>query len=69
MRTKAFWLDALERAVKTAAQAVIASGLISAAVSIDWQAITGIGLTAALLSVLTSIGSARVGDDSPSLVP
>lgn len=69
MRTKAFWLDTLERAVKTAAQAVIASGLISTAVSIDWQAITGIGLTAALLSVLTSIGSARVGDDSPSLVP
>lgn len=69
MRTKTFWLDALERAVKTAAQAVIASGLISTAVSIDWQAITGIGLTSALLSVLTSIASARVGDDSPSLVP
>lgn len=69
MRTKAFWLDTIERAIKTAAQAVIASGLISTAVSIDWQAITGIGLTASLLSVLTSIGSARVGDDSPSLVP
>lgn len=62
-----FWKQALERAVKTAAQAVVASGLISTTVPLDWRAVTGIGLTSALLSILTSIGSTRVGDDSPSL--
>ena len=62
--TATFWLDALERAVKTAAQTVL--GLIgtnaATAVSLDWQQI---GIATAFttgLSVLTSIVSSGIGE-------
>lgn len=63
MFTKAFWLDAFERAVKTWAQSLLA--LVGAGatnlVLLDWGDMLGISGTAALISVLTSIVSAGVG--------
>lgn len=62
--TGSFWLDAVERAVKTAAQTVL--GLIGTNVtdvtSLDWQEV---GIAAAFttgLSILTSIVSSGIGE-------
>lgn len=70
MFTVMFWRQALERAVKTFAQAL--AGFAAVAVTldaVDWvAALSGAGL-AALLSVLTSLGSLPVGPTgSPSSV-
>ena len=71
--TRAFWTEAGERAVKTAAQAAIGSiGQAAAGINLfDVDAVTVLGVSggAALLSLLTSIASARIGRvDTPSLV-
>lgn len=63
--TATFWLDALERAIKTAAQTVL--GLIGTNVvdvtSLDWREIgIATGFTAGL-SVLTSIVSSGIGEE------
>lgn len=64
MRTKQFWLDAGERAVKTFAQAAIAllaagaTGLLG----IDWLELFSVAGLAAFVSILTSVGSAHIGD-------
>ncbi len=69
----AFWRDAVERAIKTAAQAVIV-GLVLAegfnAFDTDWQLGLGFALGGAILSLLTSVASAPFGnsDGSASLV-
>jgi hypothetical protein len=72
MFTKTFWTAAAERALRTVAQALIA---VIAATSFDWftaanwQAIAGTALTAGVLSLLTSIASAGIGDKgTPSMV-
>ena len=66
-----FALQAGERALKTFAQTAVAM-LGAEALNVfqaDLLATIGVSLGAGLLSVLTSIASARVhGDDSPSLV-
>lgn len=72
MFTKQFWKDAFERAIKTAAQTVaavwVASG-VTDAFTVDWQQAAGIGLFAAVASVVTSIGSGPFrSPGSPSLV-
>lgn len=72
MFTKSFWTAAAERALRTVAQALVA--VIAATsfdwFSADWQAIAGTALTAGVLSLLTSIASAGIGDKgTPSLVP
>lgn len=70
MFTKAFWKAAAERAVKTAAQtAVVLLGANAVDVlSVDWQNVASLSAGAALLSVLTSIGSDWVSaSDGPSL--
>jgi hypothetical protein len=61
MFTKEFWIDyALERAVKTVAQAALAfigtgsMGLFE----IDWTSLISVSLGAGFLSILTSIVSA-----------
>ncbi|QIK62330.1 holin [Leucobacter viscericola] len=71
MRTKQFWLDVFERAVKTFAQAAVAlltagaTGLLG----IDWLQLFSVAGLAALVSILTSVGSDYVGDrGTPSLV-
>lgn len=69
--TSDFWLQAGERAIKTFAQTAVAM-LAAETLNVfqaDLLATLGVSLGAALLSVLTSVASARVhGDDSPSLV-
>ena len=66
---KLFWVAAGERAVKTFAQSLVA--LFAAGVTIlniDWQQGLAVAATAALVSVLTSIASVRLGEfEGPSL--
>lgn len=69
--TLAFWKGALERALKTLAQALIAAvgterlGILE----LDWPQIFSLGATAAVLSLLMSVVSAPFGPTgTPSLV-
>ena len=62
--TKNFWLDAIERSLKTGAQFVIGGlglGEISDAFTVDWRLGLGFATTGVVLSLLTSIASAGVG--------
>jgi hypothetical protein len=72
MWTKRFLVDALERAVKTAAQSAAAAitggqiGLFDA----RWKSIGGMAAIAFIYSILTSIASNPVGETgSASLLP
>ena len=71
MFTSSFWKSTAERAIKTVAQALIA---VLAATTFDWftadwQAIAGTAVTAGLLSLLSSIASAGIGDKgTPSVI-
>lgn len=60
----AFWRDATERALKTAAQsAVIALGGDAFNVwAVDWSGVSGVSLGGAVLSVLTSVASAGIAN-------
>lgn len=63
MWTRKFWKDAVERAIKSFAQTavvLVGSDLVSI-VDLDGGYIVGASVTMALVSVLTSIGSAPVG--------
>ena len=66
---KLFWIAAGERAVKTFAQSLVA--LFAAGVTIlniDWQQGLAVAATAAVVSVLTSVASVRLGQfEGPSL--
>jgi hypothetical protein len=69
--TKLFWTDAIERAIKTFAQ-TLASLLVGDGVgllSVDWVGCISVSGLAALVSLLTSVGSAaKAGTDTASLV-
>jgi hypothetical protein len=69
----AFWADAAERAIKTAAQVAILAigqGVTVDLFSADWRNVAGLAAGGAALSLLTSIASARVPGMSPaSVVP
>jgi Putative lactococcus lactis phage r1t holin len=71
MFTKAFWQATGERSIKTFAQAwaavLIANG--TGLLDTEWTSSVSVAGMAALLSVLTSVGSAGVGPDGPSLGP
>lgn len=70
MFTKTFWKDTAERAVKTFAQslaAVLAAGA-TGVLDVDWMNALSVSLLATLVSVLTSIGSGTVGDQSASAI-
>lgn len=61
MFTKLFWKDALERAIKTFAQALGALLIVAPntpVIGFDWPVILGTATTAAVISVLTSLGGA-----------
>lgn len=64
MFTKLFWKDAVERAIKTAAQAAVAlltSG-VTGIVDVDWMNVLSVSALAFVTSVLTSLISANTGD-------
>lgn len=67
---KLFWIAAGERAVKTFAQSLVALFVAGVTVlTIDWQQALAVSATAAVVSVLTSIASVRLGPfEGPSLV-
>ena len=69
MTSKAFWYAALERAIKTVAQTLVA--LIGAnavsVTSLDWPSLLGVSATAGIVSILTSVGSSAFGNPGPSL--
>ena len=72
LTTKTFWADTAERAIKTFAQVagatIIASGVLGL-LDLNYVQILSISGLGALLSVLTSIGSAGTGkSNSASLV-
>ena len=60
--TRAFWLDAGERAAKSFAQTLLAllAGDGVNLLRVDWPTALGLAGTAALLSILTSVASVRV---------
>lgn len=66
-----FWKASAERAIKTFVQ-TLAAGLGTASVGIvdlPWESALGLAASAAVLSLLTSVGSARVGKNAgPSLL-
>lgn len=71
MFTKTFWKQALERATKSAVQAVLGLGILDGAnvLHFDWKLAGATALGAFVVSVLTSLVSLPFGQsDSPSTV-
>ena len=72
MGTKTFWLEALDRAVKSAAQSVLLIWGAAEAFDLfaaDFMSVGGLALGAAVLSLLTSVVSAPVNKSgTPSLI-
>jgi hypothetical protein len=71
--TVTFWVDAAERAVKTAAQSVLLAGFASDAGPVnlfefDWEAGLGFAAGGAVLSLLTSLVSAPLGESGTASV-
>lgn len=66
--TKIFWADASERAVKTIAQALLALFVTSDQVfnilTVNWLQALGVAGGAGVISILTSIVSAKVTSSS-----
>lgn len=71
MWTRAFWKATAERAVKTGAQALILAWPVADGVldifHVNFERGAGVFLGGAVLSVLTSLVSAGVGNTGPSL--
>ena len=69
MWTKAYWQSTFERAVKTLAQSLIAILAVGQTniLTVDWRAAGAVAATATILSVLSSVASAGVGNSGPSL--
>lgn len=71
MFTAYFWKSTLERAIKSFAQALLAvvgAGQVGV-LEVAWAPALSTAAMASILSVLTSVGSAKVGaPDDPSLV-
>ena len=64
MFTKDFWVDTLERAIRTACQAALSAGVIGGVglFDVDWLNVCGIALVAAIASVLTCVASSGKTD-------
>lgn len=69
MFDRLFWSATAERAIKTLAQSLVALFVAGQTIlTIDWKQALAVAGTAAVLSILTSLASARVGAfDGPSL--
>lgn len=64
-----FWLATVERAVKTTAQAAVATltaGVVGI-LDVDWATVGSVSALAGVVSVLTSIATGAATDGSPSL--
>ena len=64
MFKKDFWVDTLERALRTACQAALSAGVVGGVglFDVDWLNVCGIALVAAVASVLTSVASSGKTD-------
>lgn len=64
MFTKDFWVDTLERAIRTACQAALSAGVVGGVglFDVDWMNVGGIALVAAIASVLTCVASSGKTD-------
>lgn len=62
--TKDFWVDTLERAIRTACQAALSAGVVGGVglFQVDWLNVCGVALVAAIASVLTSVASSGKTD-------
>lgn len=72
MFTRRFWIESLERAAKSAAQAVIGLYPLDKldVLQADWRLALGVAGGGALLSLLMSVVSAPIGEpNDPSMVP
>lgn len=72
MFTALFWKDAVERFVKTFAQALLAIFLVAPQTPIigfDWPSALGLAATAAVISLLTSIVSGAATRNTPTVSP
>lgn len=71
MWTVKFWQNALERAVRTAAQSLLAlwGTQVTGVLEVDWVQAASVAALAALTSVLMSLVATGVGDhESPSFM-
>ena len=64
MFEKDFWIDTLERAIRTACQAALSAGVVGGVglFQVDWLNVCGIALVAAIASVLTCVASSGKTD-------
>ena len=64
MFTVKFWKDAAERAIRTAAQALLALWAtdVAGVLAVDWVQAGSVAALAALTSILMSIVATNVGD-------
>ena len=64
MFEKDFWVDTLERAIRTACQAALSAGVVGGVglFQVDWLNVAGIALVAAVASVLTCVASSGKTD-------
>lgn len=70
LTSKRFWRDTAERAVRTFAQSALATMGVGAVnvLTVDWQGVLGVGAGAAVISLLMSLASERVGDPGTASV-
>ena len=70
MFNQTFLKDTAERAIKTFSQSMVAVMTAGATgvLDVDWVNALSVSLLATLVSVLTSVGSGYVGDDSASVI-
>lgn len=64
LTSKAFWADAIERAVRTVAQSTLALLTVDGAniYNLNWSGIVSAALLAGLISLLTSVAASNAGD-------
>jgi len=66
MTSRIFWADTVERAIKTAAQSGVALLTLEGTnlLELDWEQFWSAIALAALVSVLSSMGSSKTGDNT-----